>query len=405
MKRNRRAGVEDRWNKTVRRPDGTTVTVPSANNGKGSRWRARYVDDTGREHVQTFARKVDAQQWLNKEVSDQVTGTWTDPKLGRVAFGVIAAKWLLTKAHRKPKTVAGFESLLDTLVLPRWKDIALRDIAFDDLQVWISGLSVDGSVRCEGKGRRASRLRQAHQLVGAVLKFAIKAKYISVNPADEIDLPTLPDTEQRYLTHEQLQRVAVASGRLRTLILVLGYCGLRFGEAAALRVEHVDIPARRINIRRSVTSVRKLGLIEGPTKNHESRSVPIPASVARMLKNDIEGLDKDSLVFESHRGGWLTLGQARYRFTKATAAVGGLDGVGLHDLRHTCASLSIQAGANIKVLQRLMGHKTATLTLDRYGHLFPDDLDAVAVALDESAADALRTASEFKLVENPAPAS
>ena len=110
-------------------------------------------------------------------------------------------------------------------------------------------------------------------------------------------------------------------------------------------------------------------------------------------------------MFESHRGGWLTLGQARYRFTKATAAVGGLDGVGLHDLRHTCASLSIQAGANIKVLQRLMGHKTATLTLDRYGHLFPDDLDAVAVALDESAADALRTASELKLVENPAPAS
>ena len=199
MKRNRRAGVEDRWNKTVRRPDGTTVTVPSANNGKGSRWRARYVDDTGREHVQTFARKVDAQQWLNKEVSDQVTGTWTDPKLGRVAFGVIAAKWLLTKAHRKPKTVAGFESLLDTLVLPRWKDIALRDIAFDDLQVWISGLSVDGSVRFEGKGLSASRIRQAHQLVGAVLKFAIKAKYISVNPADEIDLPTLPDTEQRYL--------------------------------------------------------------------------------------------------------------------------------------------------------------------------------------------------------------
>ena len=75
--------------------------------------------------------------------------------------------------------------------------------------------------------------------------------------------------------------------------MVLGYCGLRFGEAAALRVEHVDIAARRINLRRSVTSVRKLGLIEGTTKNQESRSVPIPASVARMLENDIAGLDKD----------------------------------------------------------------------------------------------------------------
>ncbi len=396
MKRNRRAGVEDRWNKTVRQSDGTTTTVPSANDGKGSRWRARYVDDKGREHVQAFRRKVDAQHWLENEISDQVTGTWTDPKLGRVAFGVIAEKWLLTKAHRKPKTVAGYESLLETVVLPRWKDVALRDIAFDDLQVWVSGLSVDGSVRFDGKGLSASRVRQANQLVGAVLKFAVKAKHLSVTPADGIELPTLPDTEQRYLNHDQLHRIAVASGRLRTLILVLGYCGLRFGEAAALRVEHVDIKARRITVRRSVTSVRKLGLVEGPTKNHESRSVPIPASVARLLENDIAGLDKDSLVFESHRGGWLTLGQARYRFAKAAALVGGLDGVGLHDLRHSCASLSIQAGANIKVLQRLMGHKTATLTLDRYGHLFPDDLDAVADALDESAADALRTASTLK---------
>jgi integrase len=66
----------------------------------------------------------------------------------------------------------------------------------------------------------------------------------------------------------------------------------------------------------------------------------------------------------------------------------------LHDLRHTCASLAISAGANVKVVQKLLGHKTAVLTLDRYGHLFPDDLDAVATAFDaaaQSAADQLRT--------------
>jgi integrase len=65
-----------------------------------------------------------------------------------------------------------------------------------------------------------------------------------------------------------------------------------------------------------------------------------------------------------------------------------------HDLRHSCASLAISAGANVKVLQTLLGHKTATLTLDRYGHLFPDDLDRIADAFDTAAqttADALRT--------------
>jgi integrase len=283
------------------------------------------------------------------------------------------------------------------VVLPHWKDIPLRDVRFDDLQVWITGLSVDGSVRFEGKGLSASRVRQAHQLVGAVLKFAVKAKHLPANTADGLDLPRLPEAEQRYLTHEQLHRVAVASGRLRTLVLVLGYCGLRFGEAAALRVGDVDVEARRIRVRRSATYVRKTGLLEGPTKNHMARTVPVPMFLTRLLATEIGDRNSNSLVFESARGGYLTLGQARYTFTKAVTAVGAVDGLRLHDLRHTCASLAISAGANVKVVQKLLGHKTAVLTLDRYGHLFPDDLDAVAAAFD-SAADDLRTGPQLKPV-------
>jgi integrase len=155
---------------------------------------------------------------------------------------------------------------------------------------------------------------------------------------------------------------------------------------------------RRIRVRRSVTYVRKTGLVEGPTKNHTSRTVPVPDFLARYLKTEIEGRADTALVFPSARGGgYLTLGQARYTFTKAVTAVGGIDGVRLHDLRHACASLAISAGANIKVVQKLLGHKTAALTLDRYGHMFPDDLDAVANAFD-TAADALRTMPTLKPV-------
>jgi integrase len=99
---------------------------------------------------------------------------------------------------------------------------------------------------------------------------------------------------------------------------------------------------------------------------------------------------------DSQRG-YLTLGQARYSFTKAVAAVGGIDGVRLHDLRHTCASLAIRTGASVKVVQKLLGHKSAVLTLDKYGHLYPDDLDAVAAAFD-TAADGLRTAPVLSVV-------
>jgi hypothetical protein len=119
--------------------------------------------------------------------------------------------------------------------------------------------------------------------------------------------------------------------------------------------------------------------------------VPVPVFLIRLLASEIADRDHAQLVFPSARGGgFLTLGQARYAFTKATNTVDGAHGVRLHDLRHTCASLAISSGANVKVVQRLLGHKTAVLTLDRYGHLFPDDLDAVADAFD-TAADALRT--------------
>ncbi len=107
-------------------------------------------------------------------------------------------------------------------------------------------------------------------------------------------------------------------------------------------------------------------------------------------------------VFPSARGSdYLTLGQARYAFQKATAAVEGCDGVRVHDLRHTCASLAIRSGANVKVVQKLLGHKTATLTLDRYGHLYPDDLETVANAFDAAAqttADDLRTIPKLNVV-------
>ena len=196
---------------------------------------------------------------------------------------------------------------------------------------------------------------------------------------------------------------AVASGKFRTLVLVLGYCGLRFGEATALQVADVDTRNRCIEINRSVTYVTRQGRLEGDTKNHTIRKVPIPKFLAPLLATEIQGRDEEALVFPSPRNEYLTNGEFRWVFDAAVktvrAAVAaqrqqeiGETGetqtpkfpiISPHDLRHTCASLAISAGANIKVLQTLLGHKTATLTLDRYGHLFPDDLGKVADALDQ----------------------
>ena len=89
-------------------------------------------------------------------------------------------------------------------------------------------------------------------------------------------------------------------------------------------------------------------------------------------------------MFPSRKGGHLTIGEYRWAFDPAAKKIG-VPGLVPHELRHTCASLAISTGANVKAVQTLLGHKSAVMTLDLYGHLLSDDLTKVAEALNEAA--------------------
>lgn len=95
--------------------------------------------------------------------------------------------------------------------------------------------------------------------------------------------------------------------------------------------------------------------------------------------------DVDAVVFTSPEAGYLRFDSFRNRFWTPATVDAGLAPLRPHDLRHTCASLAIAAGADVKVLQRMLGHSSAVLTLDRNGHLFPGQAESVADRLDEMA--------------------
>jgi integrase len=387
--RHPRAGIDDRWNKQVKGPDGAMRKERSAVYGKVSRWRVRWVDDSGHEHTKVFQHKDAAQSHLDKVTADVVRGTYVSPRASAVTFGTVASEWLESKAAKAPKTVAGYSSLLDKLILPRWRDTKLRDITHADVQRWISGLSVNGSVRTEGKGLSASRVIQAHQCMSAVLKYAIRTERLSKNAATSVELPRKASVEHRYLTHAQLLQLAhvLDDAHLGSLTLVLGYCGLRTGEARALRVR--DIRDDTITVRASVTRVDGKGYIEGATKTHRTRWVPVPAFLWDRLGFQLAGIEDepDLLVFPGRDQGYLTDFEYRRWFDRAAKEIG-VPGLTPHELRHTCASLAISAGANIKAVQRLLGHETASMTLDEYGHLYSDDLEQVAKQLDTASRSA-----------------
>ena len=133
----------------------------------------------------SFKLKTDAQTFLNGLTADVQRGEYVDPRKASETFGTVAEQWILTKqgAKRKPKTLAGYRSLLDTIVLPQWGDVPLKRIDSEQYSTWLGMLATEGSQT--GKGLSASRITQAHQLVGAVLKYAQKTGKIVKNVALE----------------------------------------------------------------------------------------------------------------------------------------------------------------------------------------------------------------------------
>ncbi|NOP97915.1 tyrosine-type recombinase/integrase [Mycolicibacterium fortuitum] len=385
--RNRRAGVEDRWTKTVRDADGNLQTVHSAKYGKGSRWRGRYVDSRGNEHEKLFARKADATKWLDEVTSSIVTGTYVAPNAGTVPVGEIHQQWLKTQAHVKDSTKAARASAWAVHVRDRWQDVPVAEVQSSAVRAWVNELA---------EGSAAPTIENALGVLRMVLALAVEDKRIPRNPCDGVKAPRRKHSVRAYLTHQQVAQLADAMARDALVVRFLAYTGLRYGEMAALKVQNFDMLRRRVTIRESVTEVA--GRLTWSTpKNHERRSVPFPRFLVDDLAAQMKGKRREDLVFSAPAGGVLRIATFRTRvFNPAVEKLRGLDDDGepttdwprptLHDLRHTAASLAISAGANVKAVQTMLGHKSAALTLDTYADLFPDDLEAVADAFDAAVA-------------------
>ncbi len=201
------------------------------------------------------------------------------------------------------------------------------------------------------------------------------------NPARGVRLPRRPPRRNVYLTASQLNKLADESGRYRSLVLLLGVGGLRWGEAAALRIGDVDFLRRRIELHCNAVQVGTK-VVVGTLKSNENRTVVLPKFVIDALAETAKGKSRDDLFWSTGSGGYVGppaskeswLSGAVHRCQKADPT---FPRVTAHALRHTAASLAISAGANPKVVQRRLGHASAAMTLDVYADLFDSDLTSL----------------------------
>jgi integrase len=249
-----------------------------------------------------------------------------------------------------------------------------------------------------------SLVRSIYATLRASTSYGVRMNLVRVNPCSKIDLPRPRRSEMLFLTAGEVRSLAEAIDPFyRVLVYFAAYTGLRAGELLALRRKDVDLLRGVVHVRRALKDVS--GHLEfGPTKNRAERTVTLPRFLREMLAEHLSdslpgGSGPESLVFPSRTGKPLRHNAFRQRHFKP-AIVGDPErgvppalpaekaGLRFHDLRHTAASLSVAAGANVKQVSTRLGHSSVVITLDRYTHLFPDGEEALAEQLDATFAAA-----------------
>jgi integrase len=231
------------------------------------------------------------------------------------------------------------------------------------------------------------RAGKALQVLSQILGSAVEGEGLARNAATGVKPPKVQRKEMHFLDAEQVEWLAaVAELRYRSLILFAAYTGLRPCELVALRVGRLDLLRCTARVVEAAVEVSRLEW--GPVKTHEARVVRMPRSVAEEVAASLAARphSPEALVFTAPMGGPLSRADFVRNYFKpavlaANEAIAKLpkdrrpaplpDGLRFYDLRHTCASLLIAQGASIKAVQAQLGHATASITLDTYGHLFP----------------------------------
>ncbi|OSC30692.1 site-specific integrase [Mycobacterium vulneris] len=338
-----------------------------------TRYAVRFRQPNGKQTTKRgFTRKRDAQTFANDVEVKKLSGTYVAPSMGRVTVGSLAPAWLARKKKSSaPSHYRTLETAWRVHVESTWGNVPLADVDLIGVEDWITDLS----------DKSPTVVLRAYGVLSGILTDAVKGRRLQANPAKGVDnLPKKLGKRRVYLSADDVALLADKAGEHRALVLVLAYCGLRWGEAIGLRVRDVQFLRRRISVSSNAVQIGVRHEV-GPTKGREARSVPVPQFVLNELSVACAGKGLNDLVFSTPDGRYLPRPKSSNGwFTRAVRAAG-VQSVTPHDLRHTCASLAVSAGVNVLALARMLGHKDPSVTLRVYADLFDTDLDAVAATL------------------------
>ncbi|PQZ91678.1 site-specific integrase [Arthrobacter sp. MYb227] len=368
------------------------ATIEAYATKSGKRYRVRYrKPDRKPTDKRGFKTKREAEAFAATVEVSKLKGEFIDATASRATIGTLGPAWLGRQSHLKPSALRPVESAWRIHVEPHWGKIPVAEIRKTGVQQWVSNLSNgDKSATPPRSPKGATTVIRAYGVLASILDEAVDDRRILSNPSRGVNLPRKTKKPHVYLSHEQVHTLAETS-KYPLLVLVLAYCGLRWGEVTGLRVRDVNMIRRRLQLEQNAVDVGGKIMV-GTLKSHKSRAVPFPKFLEQAMGEACKDKHRDDLVFPGPSGSYMGIaasGEERGSWFASAVTSSGIPRVTPHDLRHTAASFAVSAGANVKAVQRMLGHSSAAMTLDIYAELFDDDLDAVAVALDKAVTESI----------------
>ena len=351
------------------------------------RYDVRYrIDGSDRFGVETFRRRKDAENRVRQVEADSITGVFLDPALGRETLGSYAQTWLDSRIVRgqplAPMTRQGYQGLLHRNILPTLGPAALSNISADAVRTWYAKVTADAS---------ADQAAKSYRLLRAILNTAIEDGRISRNPCRMRGAGTERAEERPMVDTALVLALADAiDERLRALVLLAGFAGLRTGELLGLRRIDLDLAQGLVHVRVQAQEVAGSGrIVTGPKSEAGRRTVALPSALIEIIKEHLVTFaqpDHEGFLFTGPRGHPMTRPRLSEAWRAALRTVNAPSGLRIHDLRHHAATLTARMpGITTKELMSRIGHSSPRAALI-YQHATQERDRTIAHFLDEAIA-------------------
>jgi integrase len=342
--------------------------------GRDENGKRRYANKTIR------GTKKDAQKWLTKAQRDKDMGVFVEPSAETVSQ--FLTKWLETIARPRvsERTFEGYEWVIG-LAKDYLGDMRLSALRPADIQRFYSTLS-------------SSMARHVHAPLRSAFSQAVKWNLLLSNPCDSAELPRHEAKEMIAFNRDEAARFLAIKDKYQAFFAFAIITGARPSETLALRWSDIDMDKATVTIQRTLQWHKGKGkgwYFSEPKTRKSRRCVPLPASLVQQLRDhrakqgqELLALGiRSELVFCNEIGTPLLRRNLISRHFKPILTKAKLPTTTrLYDLRHSCASLLLQAGVHPKIVSERLGHASVTLTMDVYSHVLPGMQEAATAQLE-----------------------